>query len=206
MVTLEALLDIADAIRPYMELAMKIEVAPWIKEYVVNMEDLYTELILEKLNNKPYGLDKKDLSNYRELFMKVVDCATQGPSEAKRQRTDDQNITQNRPMAHKIVMKGDPGMGKTTLCKKIAWDWARRLFREYNIVFFVFLKLVKPEDVVEKIIVQQNPFLAGLSISESTVGSILKTFGSRCLLILDGLDEHALGTNQDVFKIITENC
>ena len=30
----------------------------------------------------------------------------------------------------------------------------------------------------------------------------MKPFGNRCLLILDGLDEHALGTNQDVLKII----
>ena len=32
--------------------------------------------------------------------------------------------------------------------------------------------------------------------------SILQTPGNRCLLILDGLDEHALGKNEDVLKIL----
>ena len=31
---------------------MKIEVAPWIKDYVTSMDDLYTELTLEKLGNE----------------------------------------------------------------------------------------------------------------------------------------------------------
>ena len=35
-------------IRPFTEQAMKIEVAPWIKDYVVDMDELYTELTLEK--------------------------------------------------------------------------------------------------------------------------------------------------------------
>ena len=30
---------------------------------------------------------------------------------------------------------------------------------------------------------------------------ILEKFGSRCLLVLDGLDEHALGQNEDVISI-----
>ena len=91
-------------------------------------------------------------------------------------------------------------MGKTTLCKKIAWDWARKLFKEYHIVFFVYLKFVKPQDVIESIIMKQNPYIVGLNITERKIEGILKTFGSKCLLILDGLDEHALGTNEDVSK------
>ena len=39
---------------------MKIEVAPWIRDYVVDMEELYTELKLDKnWNNKPCGMDSK---------------------------------------------------------------------------------------------------------------------------------------------------
>ena len=66
----------------------------------------------------------------------------------------------------------------------------------------MYLKFVKPQDVIENIIIKQNPFIAGLNITERKIDTILKTFGTKCLLILDGLDEHALGTNRDVFKII----
>ena len=205
MVTLEELLDIADAIRPYMERAMKIEVAPWIKDYVVNMEELYTDLVLEKIDNMPFGQQTGILSDYRELFKKdIVNDTLQGPTATKRLRVDDPNMASkyNKPVAHKIVIKGDPGMGKTTLCKKIAWDWARNYFMMFPMVFFVYLKLVKRQDVIENIIIEQSPFIKGLNITEGKIGSILKNYGSKCLLILDGLDEHALGTNDDVFKII----
>ena len=95
---------------------MKIEVAPWIRDYVVNMEDLYTEVVLEKLDYKPTGESSKALSDYRELFIRADKepddpLCREGFLAAKRLRLND----------FKIVLKGDPGMGKTTLCKKITW-------------------------------------------------------------------------------------
>ena len=181
---------------------MKIEVAPWIRDYVVDMEDLYTEVVLEKLDYKPTGEHTRVLNNYRDLFSRNVQVPIdplchEGFLAAKRLRLND----------FKIVIKGDPGMGKTTLCKKIAWDWARKLFTEYDIVFFVYLKFVKPQDGIVSVIMKQNPYIAGLNITERKVEVILTKFGSRCLLILDGLDEHPLGSNKDVFKIIRgEKC
>ena len=40
LVTLEDFLTLAEDLRPHTELAMKIEVAPWIKEYVTEMDEL----------------------------------------------------------------------------------------------------------------------------------------------------------------------
>ena len=196
-VTLDQLISIAEQIRHHMERAMKIEVAPWIRDYVVDMEDLYTEVVLEKLDYKPTGKHTRVLNNYCDLFSRNVQVpidplCREGFLAAKRLRLND----------FKIVIKGDPGMGKTTLCRKIAWDWARKLFTEYDIVFFVYLKFVKPQDVIENVIMKQNPYIAGLNITERKIEAILTRFGSRCLLILDGLDEHYLGSNKDVFKII----
>ena len=65
-------------------------------------------------------------------------------------------------------------MGKTTLCKKIAWDWARNYFMMFPMVFFVYLKLVKRQDVIENIIIEQSPFIKGLNITKGKIGSILK--------------------------------
>ena len=39
-------------------------------------------------------------------------------------------------------------------------------------------------------------------MTDRKLGNILERFWKSCLLILDGLDEHALGTNQDVLRII----
>ena len=93
-------------------------------------------------------------------------------------------------------------MGKSTLGKKIELDWARGLCKMFSIVFFIVLRIVKPGDSIEDVIIQQTPELEGLHVSKEKVGKMLDKFGKRCLLILDGLDEHGLGRNEDVLKII----
>ena len=188
---------------------MKIEVAPWIRDYVVDMDDLYTELALEKMHNTPIGEEVKTLNHYSELFenCKQIEKSSSPLREppAKICRTDntsDLHVDLSTGKSDKILMKGDPGFGKTTQCKKISWDWAKRKFTQVDIVFFVSLKLVKPGDVLENVIIKQNPFMKGLGITEQKLQDVLRLLGRICLLILDGLDEHALGTNNDVLSII----
>ena len=184
---MEELLTLAGDLRPWTERAMKIEVAPWIKEYVAEMDDLYCELILEKLHNKPTGLFRKRIENYAELFVFLEDLSKSMSS---------------RVPGKKILIKGEPGMGKTTLVKKIAWDWAKKLFENVAIVFVVFLKLVKPGDSIESVIIDQTPELEGLGVTSEKLNGMLEYFGSKSLIILDGMDEHALGKNKDVLEIV----
>ena len=99
-------------------------------------------------------------------------------------------------------MKADPGMGKTTLGKKMTWDWAKGVFNDFSIVFFVSLKLVNPNDMIENAIKQQNPELEGLGVSQQKLKTLLNRYSKKILLILDGLDEHGLGPNGDILKMI----
>ena len=55
---------------------MKIEVAPWIEDYVVNMEELYTELRLEKIDYKLKGEEASVVDDYRELFCQTFSKET----------------------------------------------------------------------------------------------------------------------------------
>ena len=48
-------LALADELKPDVQERMKIEIAPWVKGYAVDMDELYTELTLEKIDNKPSG-------------------------------------------------------------------------------------------------------------------------------------------------------
>ena len=189
-------LTLADKLRPYTEQAMKIEPAPWIKDYMVEMDDLYTELTLDKIDNKPYRQVRRKLENYKELF--TFEESTNVEMEAPPAKIPRRNDRK------KILFKGDPGKGKTTLSKKIAHDWAKGLFTSVSIIFFVFLKLVKPGDAIENVIVKQTPALQGLHVTKQKIASILETFGDQCLLIFDGLDEYAFGQNEDVLKIVKD--
>ena len=111
---------------------MKMEPAPWIRDYVTDMEEFYTELILEKLDQKLLSVDRQKLNTYKDLF------------KQKKGFLKYLDILYYYPPAVKVLFKGIPGMGKTSLVKKIAWDWGARLFDQVDIVFFVQLKFVKP--------------------------------------------------------------
>ena len=66
-------MDLGEKMRPFTERAMKIEVAPWIKDYEVHMEELYTELSLEKIDYKLQGEETSVVEDYRELFTKCLE-------------------------------------------------------------------------------------------------------------------------------------
>ena len=51
-------------------------------------------------------------------------------------------------------------------------------------------------------ILKQNSELEGLGVSAQKIRELFDKYIDRCLLILDGLDEHDLGKNEDVLKII----
>ena len=158
---------------------VKITQYPWQKQNDVDMDKLFVKLTLEKQTKEPDGRKNIELERYIELF----DLSLQNEGE-------------------RILLKADPGMGKTTLVKKITHDWVKGRFTDVSIVFFVVLKLVKPHETIENVIVRQTPELEGNHVTPDKVKKILEKFGSQCLLILDGLDEHALGKNKDVVKII----
>ena len=199
--TWEDFRNFAAKLKPYAERVMKIEVAPWIEDYIVDMNDLFTELILEKLKNKPAGLEVKLLKNYEDLFKGYFqgnkNChgnELKSSDEEKEEKQLDQVEVQ------KILGKGDPGIGKTTLIKKIGYDWGKGDFTNFVAVIVILLKLVRPGDSIEKAILQQVPELEG--ITEEFLKKMMKTYEHQCLLILDGLDEHSGGENNDVHKII----
>ena len=176
-----------------------MEPAPWIRDYVVDMEELYTELTLQKIDKKLFRVKRKKLKNYNDIFAKLKPGSQAGAF----QYLDIHYYHPDLRPKIKILIKGDPGIGKTSLVKKIAWDWAKGHLNKIYIVFFVFLKFVKPGDFIEDAIIQQTPVLEGMKITARKLASILDRFGPECLLILDGLDECAIGQNNQVHKIIT---
>ena len=87
-----------------------MEPAPWIKEYLVDMEQLYTELTLEKTDGKLFQQEHIQLENYKELF------AWHNPG-----MLEYLNIMYYLPdwcPTRRILVKGDPGIGKTSLSEE----------------------------------------------------------------------------------------
>ena len=197
---LDELNEFIEELREYTEEAMKIEMAPWVQNYTLPMDELYTELTLEQIESKPTGPIPVKLESYTELF-------TEKETTDQQQCHPDPNPEPPRKKSRKskgkkILAKGDPGMGKSTMGRKIAYDWAKGVFTAVSIVFFISMKLIRPGQSIENIIIDQVPPLEALEIGERKLKAILNKFGDKCLIIFDGLDEHELGSSEDVRKII----
>ena len=186
-----------DEVRPYIGRNMKITKHPWQENSDVGMDHLFTELILQKTVRESSKCEHKRLEHYKELFDvgKVLK-----PSKITDESGKMREIA--RSPGKKILMKGIPGIGKSTLMKKIVSDWANGSFDAVALVFFIPLKLVQPGTAIENVIVDRTYGFKGLGVRPNRVQTILDKFGEKCLLILDGLDEHAMGQNSDARKII----
>ena len=91
-------MSIAEKLKPFAEDRMKIEPFPWFEGHRINMDELYIELTLEKVERKLLG--EETLQSYENMF----------------------NCNQSEHKNRKILMKADPGIGKTTLGKKMTKD------------------------------------------------------------------------------------
>ncbi|XP_052787365.1 uncharacterized protein LOC128222419 [Mya arenaria] len=109
-------------------------------------------------------------------------------------------------MAKTVFVEGEPGSGKSSLCKKIVHDWCEtkqegqtiysrtstkgnEISSQFEFVFYIILREAKKECYVKKMILKNIIERIGIDkrSGEELLGEILKS--NTCLLVLDGLDE-----------------
>ncbi len=86
-------------------------------------------------------------------------------------------------------MTGAPGIGKSSFVKKIEYDWACNVFRQFALIFSVTLRLLDIDESIEDAIIAQTPPLIDKDVSPAMVKKILEKYGHEILLLLDGYDE-----------------
>ncbi|XP_068724131.1 NLR family CARD domain-containing protein 3-like [Montipora capricornis] len=143
---------------------------PWLDDFSFHLDDVFTKLkILGK--EKTRGTLTDEITNMTAIFRGHKDCA--------KPRT--------------VLIEGDPGMGKTTYCQKLAYDWAMKReewdksFPEIDVLLLLRCRDIKT-DIWEAIDDQILP----LDIDEEDKEWFFKFIRenqSKVLLVLDGLDE-----------------
>ena len=120
-------------------------------------------------------------------------------------RNEDGSITEPKL----ILIDGAPGMGKTTLCKQIAYQWAEgKLLKDIKMIFLLFLRDPAVQDMHNLSDVFQYIFKfasksLNLDVTKRYVEIFEKRNNSDITILLDGYDElNDKGDNSLVTNII----
>ena len=141
-----------------------------------------------------------------ELQLKLSNIFTRlkivSRTKERSQLTDDivsmTEIFKSRPECHNprvVLLEGNPGMGKTTYCQKLAYDWSTgeippdASFPEVNILLLLKCRdmYMKTADIEEAIDDQLLPQVG--KKEKEDFFHFIHSSQSKVLLVLDGLDE-----------------
>ena len=145
----------------------------WCEDFHFQLSDIYTRLRMVSREKKARATAEQRVVETTEIFKPHEECK----------------------QPRKVLIEGNPGMGKTTYCNKVAYDWAINTKNEGDCFSeFEMVLLLKCRDV------EIDSDLWGTIDDQLLPGEInqkerekffefIRQNQSKVLLILDGLDE-----------------
>ena len=144
---------------------------PWCDSFSFQLENIFTRLRIIA-REKTCGKVTNEVTSMTSIFAPHKDC--------------------KRPKV--VLIEGEPGIGKTTYCRKLAYDWATRPDRKLDESFpsVEVLLLLRCREIGcsiwEAIHDQVLPEDIEPEVRDMFI-QFLKENPSKVLLVLDGLDE-----------------
>ena len=145
---------------------------PWCEDLNFQIEDIFTRLKIVAKEKTRGIATTKEVTNMTSVFTPHECC--------------------KHPLI--VLIIGEPGMGKTTYCQKLVFDWASKRCREWDesfpridVLLFLRCRRIKSTiwDAVEEQILPDE-----IKPEEKEMFfQFLKENPSKVLLVLDGLDE-----------------
>ena len=144
---------------------------PWCEDFSFHLNDIFTRLKIVG-REKTQGKLTDEITNMTAIF---------------KAHTKDQ-----KPRT--VLIEGDPGMGKTTYCQKLAYDWATKedewdeSFPETDVLLLLRCRDIKSSSIKEAIDDQILPDDISKEDKEAFFQFVSEN-QLKVLLLLDGLDE-----------------
>ena len=143
---------------------------PWCEEFRFHLDSIFTRLKMVS-RKKERGTKTDEIVNMCDIFKPHGEC----------------------PQPRTVLIEGNPGMGKTTYCNKLAYDWATdKKEREGCFQKFQVVLLLKCRDIKSNLWEAIDDQLLPLDVQGEEKEEFFKYIRhnqSNFLLGLDGLDE-----------------
>ena len=161
-----------EQLQSYYDTFSKVKVVPRDDSSSVQIDEIYTPLSWVRDDRKPTGVTQKELEDYTDMF-----------------KDDEYHRKPTRTLVY-----GRPGIGKSTFCKKAAYDWSKAL--KEILMNFSILLLIKLRDVCDvgniRDVLRASKLLASDGpISVDSLYDYIINNQDKVLLILDGYDEYS---------------
>ena len=156
-----------EKLKSYYDTFSKVKIVPWDESSSIEINGIYTPLNWMRDHRKPSGVTQEELEDYTDMF------------KGKHTR---------------MLVYGRPGIGKTTFCKKAAYDWSKALTQ--ILMNFSILLLIKLRDVcdvrnIRDVLLASKLLASDGPISVDSLYDYIINNQDKVLLILDGYDEYS---------------
>ena len=156
---------------------------PWCDDFSFHLNDIFTRLkIISK--EKTRGTLTDEITNMTAIFKAHTDC----------------------PKPRVVLLEGDPGMGKTTYCQKLAYDWATEQDKwDESFPKIKVLLLLRCHDIKSNIWEAIEDQIIPDDVDKEAKDNFFKFIRenqSKVLLVLDGLDEADPSELAMFFKLV----
>ncbi|XP_068670281.1 NLR family CARD domain-containing protein 3-like isoform X3 [Montipora foliosa] len=142
---------------------------PWCEEFRFNLDNIFTRLKFVS-RKKERGIKTDESVDMFQIFQPHKEC-----SQPKR-----------------VLIEGQPGMGKTTYCHKIAFNWAKERKGGESFPDVLLVLLLKCKDINFSLWEAIDDQLLPREVNEEEKErffTFIRDNQSKVLLVLDGLDE-----------------